>query len=122
MTSAAQIDKAHRIVGAIDKRIDAVRAEMCRKANLDPDAFDYDAPEGLMAACRAFGNARRDIPGYDGIEASLFLRRGDATDIRDRLIAKAEKAAERRELRERMKQHQLSRHDCPTCGFTHLAA
>lgn len=114
MDATAAIEAAVRKVGAIDKRIDIVRAEMCRKAKLDLDAFDYDTKEGQMAACHAFTIARRDFNGYDGIEQSLFSRRYDAAVLRDTLIARKQKADERREAFAYRKAH--SSKPCPTCG------
>lgn len=116
------ISAAQRKVDAVDRRIDAVRAEMCRVAGFDPEAFDYATDDGQMAARTAFHNAHRDCPGFEGIERSLYLRRADATDIRDNLLAKEARAAERREAREFRKRFEASRHECPTCGQLHYAA
>lgn len=113
---------AQRKVDAIDKRIDAVRAEMYRAASIDPDAFDYSTMEGQDVARTAFHNARRDCPGFEGIERALFLRRGDATDIRDNLIAKEARATERREAREFQKRAAASRYACASCGAIQFAA
>lgn len=115
MTAAAeQIEAAQRKVDAIDKRIDAVRAELIR---IRP-GFDQMSAAGWQGAWDS-------VPGLQGIERSLFVRRGDAADIRDDLAFKAARAAERREAREFRKQsaakYAANRHACPTCGFMHAA-
>jgi hypothetical protein len=108
------IEAAERKVAAIDKRINLVRAEMCRMAGLDVDAFDYETKEGQMVACQAFTVARRDFNGYDGIEQALYSRRYDASKLVDKLVAKQARADELREAREYRKAH-VAKH-CPTCG------
>lgn len=118
----ATIEQAQRKVDAIDKRIDAVRAEMFRIAGVEFEAFDVMTDEGCDAARSAAHAARRDMPGYDGIERSLFLRRGDATDVRDRLIAKQARADELRAAREYRKRFEAKHHACPECGHSHYAA
>lgn len=117
-----QIEAAQRKVDAIDKRIDAVRDEMFRTVGIDWNAFDVMTEEGADAARHAATVARRDAPGFDGIERGLYLRRYDATNTRDQLIAKAARKAELAELRAMRKRYEASRHACPTCGFEHHAA
>jgi hypothetical protein len=119
--SSMNIETAIRRVAVIDRRIDTVRAELYRAARIDPDAFDYDTEEGKMAALTAFHAARRDYPGFLGIELSLFSRRHEACCTRDALVFKAEKAVKRREISEYRKQHQTRRVACPSCGVASFA-
>lgn len=117
------LEAAERKVAAIDKRIDAVCAEMFRVAGIDWDALTNDLSDaGSDTARHAATVARRDAAGYAGIEHSLYLRRYDATVNRDKLLARAAKAAERAEVRELQKKYEASRHACPTCGDVHYAA
>lgn len=121
MTQTAAIEAAQRKIAAIDKRIDAVRAEMYRVASINPDAFDYDTTDGQMVACSAFHNARRDFPGFVGLEDGLSRRRWAWMEARDNLIAKEARAAERRAAIDFRKRAEASRHVCPTCGDAHYA-
>jgi len=97
------IETAIRKVGAVDKRIDAVRAELIRNETVD----EMD--------CGSWQRAWDRHPVLRAIERSLFIRRADAADCRDGLIAKQAKADERRANRAYAKAHVLKR--CPTCGI-----
>jgi hypothetical protein len=105
------IAAAQRKVDAIDKRIDAVRAELLRNSR----PFDEMSAEGWQRAWDSY-------PGLQGIERSLFLRRADATDIRDGLIWTEARKQERREAREFQRAYEARRRSCIECGQTFYAA
>lgn len=108
MTIAGYADftKARRMIAAIDKRIDMVRAQHGRLP-ADATAHDYQ---------RAWDR----IPGLQGIERNLFRHRGDWQVVRDEWLAKRaatdERAANRRLIAKARKMN------CPSCGGTGLAA
>lgn len=118
----AQAAAAQRKVDAIDRRIDAVRAELHRVATVDFSAFDVMTDEGFMAGCLAAHNANRDHAGFEGFERTLFQRRAAATDILYDLLARIARAEERRAAREYRKQYEANRRFCPTCGHEQYAA
>lgn len=103
MNATAQIEAASRKVGAIDKRIDAVRAELLRNAPVvdELSAHDWQASWDCHPVLRA-------------IERELFIRRADAADVRDSLIGKQAKAEGRRA--DRSYRSKPSWKPCPTCG------
>lgn len=80
--------QAQRKVDAIDKRIDAVRAELLRNETVD---------ELSAASWQAAWDKQRAL---HAIELSLFLRRGEAQDARDGAAAKEASIALRRANRE----------------------
>lgn len=114
--------QAQRKIDAIDKRIDAVRAELHRVAGVNPDSFDYGTEAGRLAACISADAMRRDCPGYDGIERSLFIRRAAAVDVRNELMWRQQRADERRAARESRKRFEASRRTCSECRQTYYAA
>ncbi|CAM5419848.1 hypothetical protein ATER59S_02376 [Aquamicrobium terrae] len=97
------ITAARRKLAAIDKRIDRVRDELLRRAG----KFDR------MSAYE-WQRARDGYPGLQGIELALFLRRADACDVLNAILAKQALADERRAAREFRKS--ISKSYCPECG------
>jgi len=97
--------QAQRKIDAIDKRIDAVRAELVRRVG----SFDDMSAAGWQSAWDSY-------PGLQGMERALFLRRADAQDAHDALAWKAARAAELREQRAFRKQATASRLICAACG------
>lgn len=107
--TAIGITAARRKLAAIDKRIARVRDELLRQAG----KFDR------MSAYE-WQRARDGYPGLQGIELALFLRRADACDVLNTLLAKQARADERRAARKFRKS--ISRSCCPECGAPLLAA
>lgn len=69
MSTAAN---AQRHIDAVDRRIDAVRAELIRRVGV----FDDLSVEGWQRAWDSY-------PGLQAMESSLFRRRGDWQAARD---------------------------------------
>lgn len=90
-------------IDAIDKRIDLVREELVRRSG----RFDQMSAHDWQRAWDGY-------PGLQGMEASLLIRRADACDIRNNLIAKKALADACREARELRKS--ISKSSCPECG------
>lgn len=114
-------EQSQRKVDAIDKRIDAVRAELHRAAGIDVDSFDFSTQAGQSEATGIYGKAWGANPVLHEIERSLYSRRYDASLLRDTLAAKDARAGERR-LAKQMAAEWDAKNRCPTCGDFKLAA
>lgn len=104
----ASITKARKMIAAIDRRIDAVREELLRNC---PPADEMSA--------HAWQRAWDSYPGLQGIERSLYARRGHWQTIRNEAQYMARRAAERREQR---KYKAAPLHQCEHCGSYYRAA
>lgn len=112
MATAQKLTKeqAQRKVDAIDKRIDAITAELIRTVPV----FDDMSAHGWQIAWDSY-------PGLEGMKRSLYLRRYDAQKLVDEIEWREARAAERQKAREYRKAFEATRHACPTCGDTHYS-
>jgi len=104
----ATLTKARKMIAAIDKRIDAVRAELLR----DCEPFD-------QMSARAWQRAWDSRPGLQGFDRSLYTRRGHWQVQGDDAETRAHKAAVRRERR---KFKVMPLRQCDSCGSYYRGA
>lgn len=112
------LTKARKVIAAIDKRIDAVRAELLRNCRPSDETCSH-----------AWQRAWDSVPGLQGIERSLYARRGQWQEVRDAAETRAHEAVERRqrrkcaaERRERNKYKAAPLQQCDACGSYYRAA